>query len=320
LGDFSKIKSKGRSNLDLSIVSPCYNESDNLVELVERTEKAVKDFSLTISYEHIIIDNASSDNSLEILSKLKLKFPQVRVLYNSENIGVFSSIQRAMRKSKGVWLIPFLTSDMQDPPEVITKFLAVQKETNCDAVFGVRKKRQESFFLLLMRKLFYLCLRQFITGKKYVSGTSEFCLIKKDLALGVIEVEDPNPFLRIYLSKLTEKVEYVNFSMVERRKGKSSGNIFTLVDDALNAFSIIIPSVFSRIMVVIFPIYGIVFFVFLISFLYSVINPTLYMIPILNFFILLFMSIIYLQLFIGHYIFILHSQIRKKPTIQTIEL
>ncbi len=306
--------------MDLTIVSPCFNESENLQELVERTEKAVKRFSPNLKFEHILIDNASTDETIHTLVRIKREFDHVRVLKNSQNVGVFSSIQRAMRSSKGKWLVPFLASDMQDPPEVITEFLDVQSRTNCDAVFGIRKKRSESTFLSTLRKIFYLILRKFISGKKYVSGTSEFCLIKRDLAFGVIEYEDPNPFLRIYLSKLTEKVEYVKFTMVERRKGKSSANIFSLVDDALNAFSIIMPSVFSRLFVIVIPITFLLFFSLVVSFIFTITNHFSYLLVFSLLLALLFTILLMVQLLMGHYIFILHGQIRKGPSVQTEEL
>lgn len=95
--------------MDLSIVSPCYNESDNLEELIERNEKAVKEISLAIAHKHIIIDNTLSDKSLEILTQVKLKFPKVRVLHNSENIGVFLAFrgQFGCQKATGRYLFLF---------------------------------------------------------------------------------------------------------------------------------------------------------------------------------------------------------------------
>jgi glycosyltransferase involved in cell wall biosynthesis len=306
--------------MNLTIISPCFNESANIEELVERTHNAVKSFSEKVVYEHILIDNASSDNSIEIMKKVRERFPQVRILQNSENAGVFSSIQRAMKLSRGEWLIPFLASDMQDPPEIVALLLGRQLETDCDAVFGVRKKRKESYSLFILRKFFYFLLRKFISGRKYVSGTSEFCLIKKNLSLNIIENEDPNPFLRIYLSKLTSNIEYVNFSMVERKGGKSSANLFTLLDDALNAFSIIMPSVFSRLMVFVIPFSLTTFLCVIVSLPFTFSGSLHFSYLLILLAIQVVFAILFIQLLIGHYIFILHSQIRKKPEIKTQEL
>lgn len=306
--------------MDLTIISPCFNESKNLIELVERTQRTINDFNPSLDFEHILIDNASTDDSKIIFSQILQKYSHVRILQNSENIGVFSSIQRAMKESKGTWLVPFLASDMQDPPEVIFEFLKIQKETNCDAVFGVRKKRQEAKFLIFLRALFYFILKQFISGKKYISGTSEFCLIKRNITLSVIENDDPNPFLRIYLSKLTKNIKYVEFKMVQRSKGKSSANLFTLLDDALNAFSIIMPSVFSRLILILMPFSFLITIFFVTSLVLWSFNLINYFYLLMSLILLLFSVLFFIQLVIGHYIFILHSQIRKKPVVQTLEL
>jgi glycosyltransferase involved in cell wall biosynthesis len=306
--------------MNLTIISPCFNESANIEELVERTRESVKSFSEEIVYEHILIDNSSTDSSVEVMKEVRNRFPQVRILQNSENIGVFASMQRGLKASFGEWVVPFLAADMQDPPEVIAEMLKVQNITGCDAVFGIRESRKENKFLFLLRKLFYFLLNYFMRPKKYVSGTSEFCLIPREKSLQIIEVDDPNPFLRIYLSQLNLDVKYVKFAMGQRKKGKSSASIFSLFDDALNAFSIVVPSIFSRLIVFLVPLLTITFFIFISLLVLWFLNSItlIYAWALLIFiFILIFMII---QLLIGHYIFILHSQIRNKPNVETSEL
>jgi hypothetical protein len=108
--------------------------------------------------------------------------------------------------------------------------------------------------------------------------------------------------------------------MGQRKKGKSSASIFSLFDDALNAFSIIVPSIFSRLIVFLVPLLTITFFIFICLLVLWFLNSItlIYAWALLIFiFILIFMII---QLLIGHYIFILHSQIRNKPNVETSEL
>ena len=221
----------------LSIISPCFNESESLLECVTRTKAAVDNFGELDFFEHIFIDNHSKDSSLEILKNIRVQFPHIRILANSENIGVFRSIRRAIFESKGEQIIPFLASDNQDPPELITEMLAEMSTGKYDSVFGVRKTRIEAKYLLLLRNIFYRLLKWGLDGN-YQPGASEYCLISRDVAIKVASIEDQNPFLRIYLSKLQGRVKFLDYQMDERKAGKSSANIFTLTDDALNAFSI----------------------------------------------------------------------------------
>jgi len=306
------------NELKLSIITPCYNESTNIADCVEQVRKSVLDFSNTMTFEHIFIDNASTDHSQDILQDISKKYSHVRILRNSQNVGVFSSIQRAISYTKGEWLIPFFAADLQDPPYVITEMLKIQLASGCDSVFGIRATRIESNFLLAMRKIFYKFLK-IASSNDFVEGTSEFCLIKKEIAIAVTEIDDPNPFLRIYLSKLRGKVEYVKFQMEKRAKGKSSANLFTLTDDALNAFSIIMPSIFSRVLVFLFPISFLLLSLFLTSIPLVIFNfwSPFYSYSFAVAFILLI--IMALQCLVGHYLFILHKHMRRPPMANTTE-
>lgn len=307
--------------IPLTVISPCYNESGSVRECIERTLEAVGNFDSDLEFEHIFIDNSSTDKTVEVLSALKMEFPHIRILQNSENIGVFRSIRQAILKSRGRYVIPFLASDNQDPPEMIAEMLTHIYSGEYDSVFGVRKTRLESNFLLLMRKIFYKMLNWGLGGN-YQSGASEYCIVKRDVAIKVASIEDNNPFLRIYLSKLQGKVKYIDYQMDQRKAGASSANIFTLVDDALNAFSIAMPSIFSRVLVlssvISFCLVGIGISTFLFNLFFHKYSLVILTIVSLVSSVGL-LTIGYLSL-IGHYLFILHSEIRKTSIGETTEL
>jgi glycosyltransferase involved in cell wall biosynthesis len=304
----------------LSIVSPCLNEEGNVERCVEETLFALKSFDGSLEFEHIFIDNNSTDGTLEKLKELRKKYSHIRILSNSQNVGAFSSIQRGMHSAKGDWVVPFLAADCQDPPELIAEMISLQKVTNCDAVFGVRETRAEGFFLLSMRKVFYFVLRK-LSKTSFKSGVSEFCLIQKEAALKIVQINDPNPFLRVYLNQLPGRVQYLPFRMKARIKGSSSANLFTLIDDALNAFSLVLPSVFSRVLVfsVVTAMLGI-----LIS-LYGVINNLFFrtsVFPMITTGIILTVlsGLFGFNSIIGHYVYIVHDQVRQKLIADTKEL
>ena len=300
----------------LSVITPCFNESENLRDCVVELQIALQG----MDYEHIFVDNFSTDNTLAELLELKREFSHIRVLANSQNVGAYSSIQRGLRVAKGIWVVPFFAADLQDPPAIILEMIKVQERTNCESVFGVRETRSENPSIFLLRKIFYRVIRE-TTEKSYVSGTSEFCLINSKVASQISEIEDANPFLRLYLSQLRGNVEYVTFAMQERRKGKSSANIFSLTDDALNAFSLVLPSIFSRILIgslvgvivgALICIYSILDLILLPLDLEKLLTPGL---------ILLGSSfMIGMNAVIGHYVYIIHSNVRKKLIATTTEV
>jgi glycosyltransferase involved in cell wall biosynthesis len=300
----------------LSVITPCFNEEENLEDCVLQVKEALQG----LQFQHIFIDNSSTDQSVAVLQRLKKDFPHVRILTNSQNVGVFSSMQRALRVVNTEWVIPFFAADLQDPAEVIREMIELQKSSQCDSVFGVRASRVEKRWLLLLRRMFYKVLKMNSSGT-YVSGTSEFCLIRSHVAQQLIQIEDPNPFLRIYLSQLRGNVKYVKFQMQERLKGKSSANLYSLVDDALNAFSIILPSIFSRLLV--YALLGIGLGILII--LFSVIDYFWLPIALENLFTVGVITIgfsfsVGMNSVIGHYVYIIHNQVRRKLTAATKEL
>jgi polyisoprenyl-phosphate glycosyltransferase len=300
----------------LSVVTPCFNETENVRDCIIELQKVLH----TIDYEHIFIDNFSADDTLGKLLELRAEFPHIRVLANSQNVGAFSSIQRALRVVEGFMVVPFFAADLQDPPSIILEMIKIQERTNCDSVFAVRHTRSENPFLFFLRKIFYRVIRH-NTEKSYVSGTSEFCLIQSRVAKQISEIDDANPFLRLYLSQLRGNVQYVKFAMTDRKKGKSSANLFSLTDDALNAFSLVLPSVFSRILIA--SLIGITLGLFIC--IYSILDLVLLPMNLEKLFtpglIFLGFSIMTgINALIGHYVYIIHSNVRKKLNATTSEM
>ena len=299
----------------LTIVTPCFNEASNLRKCVLGVVESLGD----LKFEHIFIDNASTDDSVEILANLKESFPHIRILRNSSNVGVFSSIQRALREVRTDWVIPFFAADLQDPPKVISEMLELQRATECDSVFAIREDRMESRVLLSLRTLFYRVLKMATKGS-YVTGTSEFCLIRRTSVKQLLELQDPSPFLRIYLSQLRGNVRYVKYSMGARKGGKSSATIFTLLDDALNGLSLVLPSVFSRIMVM-------SFFSLIVGILVTVYATVdAFFLPlsyegllVVGITLIGFSFLMGLVSIVGHYIYLIHSNIRTANVATTKE-
>ncbi len=305
----------------LSVVTPCFNEEDNVARCVAETLKSLTESHPSIKLEHIFIDNNSSDSTIDTLKELKKTNPHIRILSNSQNVGAFSSIQRGLREATGDWVVPFLAADCQDPPELIPKMISLQFNTNCDSVFGIRETRAEGRYLLFLRKLFYKILDK-LSKSGYTPGVSEFCLIQKASALKIVQIDDPNPFLRIYLNQLPGNVQYLPFKMKARSKGVSSSSIFSLIDDALNAFSLLLPSVFSRILFLsgITTLIGLGISVF--GVIYRIVTNSSTTFPMISAGLILTVlsGLFALNSVTGHYVYIIHNQIRQRLAVETREI
>src|SRR5207247_1126458 len=110
----------------ISIFTPCYNEEANVDELYHRVCRAVGAAG-RYRYEHIFIDNGSSDRTIEVLKELASHDPNVKVIVNARNFGHIRSPIHAMLQARGDAVIG-LVADLQDPPEMIPEMIAKWEE------------------------------------------------------------------------------------------------------------------------------------------------------------------------------------------------
>src|ERR1700730_15859784 len=101
----------------VSVITPCFNEEGNIEEIHRRVEAVFVKLG-RFDYEHIFIDNASSDGTVEALRRLAARDRRVRVIVNVRNFGHVRSPYYAMLQARGEAVIG-LAADLEDPPELI---------------------------------------------------------------------------------------------------------------------------------------------------------------------------------------------------------
>ena len=127
----------------ISIVIPSYNESQNINEVYRRTSEVIKKLNIK-KYELIFVENGSKDNSLELLKKINSENKSVKIISLSRNFGYQSAIAVGLKYSESEYVC-VMDGDLQDPPEIIIKFVEKISE-GYDVVYGLRNKRKGSFF------------------------------------------------------------------------------------------------------------------------------------------------------------------------------
>ena len=131
-----------------SIVIPLFNEEENIEFLIDEIDKAVTD---TFKYEIILVDDASTDSTHEVISNLNNK--RIKILQNSKNEGQSFSINRGI-KSSSYEIIITLDGDGQNDPRDITKLLQLYKTNNqLQLVGGLRLNRKDSFIKVFSSKI-----------------------------------------------------------------------------------------------------------------------------------------------------------------------
>ena len=111
----------------ISIVIPSYNESENINEICRRTLDIIKKLNIK-KYELIFIENGSKDNSLELLRKIHSENKFVKIISLSRNFGYQSAIAVGLKYSENDYTC-VMDGDLQDPPEMISKFVEKNKRT-----------------------------------------------------------------------------------------------------------------------------------------------------------------------------------------------
>ena len=300
----------------ISIVTPCFNEEENIKTCVARLRKVFKEDLPNYEYEHIFTDNSSTDKTIDLLREESKKDSKIKVLRNSKNVGAFKNMFSGLSHAKGDIILVQLPADLQDPPEVIPEMVNIMEQENSEIVFGVRKNRKENFLTSFFRNTFYSLMNKF-SGLDLPNGTGEFCLITKKISTIILNSNDKDPFLRTMIKQTGFDAQFLEFDWQKRIGGKSKVNFFKNFDIAINAF-ISVSKRPTRFLTISGLTISLVSFIYgTASLILALINPSQADpgIPTLIVFLFFFSGIQFLVLgILGEYIFSIYRHVR--PEIQ----
>jgi glycosyltransferase involved in cell wall biosynthesis len=297
----------------ISIVIPTFNEEDNIEDL--STQVQVQMQNVNYDFECIIIDNASTDNTQNIIQKLCFENKRIKAIFNNRNFGHIRSPYYAILQAKGDAVI-LLAADFQDPPIFISKLIEKWKNGS-DIVLLKRKSSQTNFFLEFLKKIFYKLINV-LSEIKLQEGTTGSGIFDKKIIDQLKKLEEPYPYFRGLISEINDKIDTIDFDQPKRLRGETKNNFFTLFDIAMLGiikhsklplrFMTISGFIFSFISLII----GIIFFIYKLLFWNSF---QLGLAPII---IGLFFGIsfqILLLGIIGEYVGFILTQVRKIPLV-----
>jgi glycosyltransferase involved in cell wall biosynthesis len=154
------------------------------------------------------------------------------LIVNQRNYGVYRSSFSALKYANGDWVIPMMPVDLQDPPEVIPKFIE-QIEDGVDVIAGARYERDENFVLKSIRRLYYRFVSKF-SGFEIPPYVGEFQLVRRNIIELLVQIDDYYPYTRALIAKQTSIKKIIPYTWEKRLIGKSKHNIFKLYDQAIN--------------------------------------------------------------------------------------
>ena len=174
-----------------TIVIPLYNESETIPTLCRRVKEVVDSFDAPA--EVIMVDDGSTDGSAEILRDINHQDPRFKVVSFSRNFGHQIAISAGLDFASGNALM-IIDGDLQDPPEVLPRFIAKWKE-GFDVVYAIRTKRKEGFVKRISYSIFYRILRR-LSYLDIPLDSGDFCLMDRTVVNAMRRLPERMRFVR----------------------------------------------------------------------------------------------------------------------------
>ena len=209
----------------ISIVTPTYNEEQNIKILCEDIKKEFE--KIDLEYEHIIIDNASTDNTIKILEEICSKDKKVKVIVNSKNYGHIRSPFYGLLQTNSDATI-LMASDFQDPIDLIPKYIEEWKKGK-KIVLGQKTSSEENRVKYSLRNIFYSFLNK-ISDFELPNNTTGAGIFDKSVIEKLKKINDPYPYFRGLIAELGEEITTIEFKQPLRKSGTTKNDIFTLYD------------------------------------------------------------------------------------------
>jgi glycosyltransferase involved in cell wall biosynthesis len=221
--------------IELSIVIPCYNESEVLPALRDRLLKCLGELGVT--WEVIFVDDGSRDTTLNQLADMHRIEPRFKALSFSRNFGHQAALSAGLAYASGR-AVGIMDADLQDPPELFVKALD-KLRAGFDVVYAVRTNRKENIFKRLSYSVFYRILR-FATESDIPLDAGDFCLMSRR----VVNILRNMPEHYVFLRGLRAWTGFRQFGLEYEREARAAGatkypfrKLLRLAADGIFSFS-----------------------------------------------------------------------------------
>lgn len=216
---------------EVSIVLPCYNESD-VIDSFFKKNLPILD-QLKLDYEILCVNDGSTDDTLNQLIKIKKFHPQLKIINFSRNFGKDAALSAGLDFSTGNCVIP-MDCDLQDPPELIPDMVKIWRTQNVDVVLAKREDRSDdSLVKRITAGLFYKVFNR-LSDLKIPENVGDFRLIDRKVVEVVKSFRERKRFMKGLFALAGFKTAYVGYKRPAREKGESKWSYWKLWNYALD--------------------------------------------------------------------------------------
>jgi polyisoprenyl-phosphate glycosyltransferase len=218
----------------ITLLTPTFNEVDNLEELVRRVWSAIEPLKDKYQFTHLFIDNDSTDGTRELLKKLAASDRRIKAIFNMRNFGHLHSPYYGLLQSEADATI-LLVADLQDPPELIPKFIEKWEE-GFKIALGVKNESEESAVFFFLRKTYYELVAK-LSQVRLLKNITGFGLYDRQVIDLLRTLGDQDPYLRGIICELGFPIAQIPFVQPVRKRGITKNNFYTLYDTAMLGFT-----------------------------------------------------------------------------------
>lgn len=215
--------SKGK----VSIVVPMYNEQESLEILYQelnRVTDTIKDYE----FEYLFVNDGSKDNTLQEIQRLATADDRVRYVSFSRNFGKEAALYAGLSNADGDY-IATMDADLQDPPSLLPRMLAMIESQDCDNVATRRVNRKgeppiRSFFA----RCFYKLMRR-LSNIDIADGARDYRLMSRAMVDSILSVSEYNRFSKGIFAWVGYETRWLEFENIERSAGETKWSFWKLV-------------------------------------------------------------------------------------------
>lgn len=220
----------------ISLVIPVYNEEILIGELFKRVQASMK--AITSDFEVILVDDGSTDHTLEILKSCNEKDKRFKILTLSKNFGHQAAYTAGLTYAKGDY-VAMMDGDLQDPPELLKKMYDIILSDGIDIVYGKRNDRNEKIIKRFFIKLFHLIFKKF-SNLQNIKNVGNFSIMSKKALEAFLTLQEKNRYLPGLRSFIGFNQGYIEYARPDRAQGEPKMSFLKLVSlgfDAIFSFS-----------------------------------------------------------------------------------
>lgn len=222
----------------VSLVIPCYNESEALPHFLQRLEPLCQSLT-SFEFEWVFIDDGSKDNTWDILTQLCSLHPHRRALQLSRNFGKEAALSCGIHASHGEAVIP-LDCDLQDPPELIQVFLEIWQREGFEVVLAQRVNRDSDSWMKRLTAHWFYRLQSSLSRVPIPANVGDFRLMDRCVVEQLKQLGETERFMKGLFAWVGFKTKTVPFTRPSRVAGStqfSGWKLWNFALDGITSFS-----------------------------------------------------------------------------------